>query len=332
MVNTRKKEYTKNITKQNHQAPKNRHLTKTGDQEKDMNEIYQNIQSIPSFSAKINDFLRQHNLHSVHKRIVKKNFPRRRVIARFPFELFMADLIEYPNDKYNNSGYCFILVLVDCFTKMLYAAPMKRKSKEWTADAFQSIFKKMDRFPLNLVTDGGLEFFNSNVQDVFQNYGINHYRTPTITKWKASVVERAIRTIKSRLKKYFKHIGKRKWIDIISNVVGNINSTPHSAHGLPPRDVNDENREEVYKKLYPKTKLSVVCRLQKGDRVRKLKEKNIFDKGYKQNWSDEIYIIRDVRQSNQVCWYKLQTLTKKKLSGIWYYYQLNLVSRDDPQS
>ena len=164
-----------------------------------MNEIYQNIQSIPSFSAKINDFLRKNNLHSVHKRIVKKIFPRRRVIARFPFELFMADLIEYPNDKYNNSGYCFILVLVDCFTKMLYAAPMKRKSKEWTADAFQSIFKKMDRFPLNLVTDGGLEFFNSNVQEVFQNYGINHYRTPTITKWKASVVERAIRTIKSRL-------------------------------------------------------------------------------------------------------------------------------------
>ena len=297
-----------------------------------MNEIYQNIQSIPSFSAKINDFLRQNNLHSVHKRIVKKTFPRRRVIARFPFELFMADLIEYPNDKYNNSGYSFILVLVDCFTKMLYAAPMKRKSKEWTADAFQSIFKKMDRFPLNLVTDGGLEFFNSNVRDVFQNYGINHYRTPTITKWKASVVERAIRTIKSRLEKYFKHVGKRKWIDVVSKIVENINRTPHSTHGLPPRDVNDENREEVYKKLYPKTKLSVVCRLQKGDRVRKLKEKNIFDKGYKQNWSDEIYIIRDVRQSNQVCWYKLQTLTNKKISGIWYYYQLNLVSKDDHQS
>ena len=81
---------------------------------------------------------------------------------------------------------------------MLYAAPMKRKNKESCADAFESIFKHMDRFPINIVTDSGLEFFNSSVQDVFHNYGINHYRTPTSTKWKASVVERAIRTIKSR--------------------------------------------------------------------------------------------------------------------------------------
>ena len=243
----------------------------------------------------------------------------------------MADLIEYPNDKYNNNGYCFILILIDCFTKMLYAAPMKRKSKEWCADAFESIFKKMDRFPINLVTDGGLEFFNSNVRDVFKNYGINHYRTPTTTKWKASVVERAIRTIKSRLEKYFKHIGKRKWIDAIQQTIININMTPHSAHGLPPHEVNDENRSEVYKKLYPKTKLSVVCRLQKGDRVRKLKEKALFDKGYRQNWSDEIYIIDAVRQSNQVCWYKLHTLANKPIPGIWYYYQLNLVAKNDPE-
>ena len=60
--------------------------------------------------------------------------------------------------------------------------------------------------------------------------------------------------------KYFKHVGKQKWIDVVSKIVENINRTPHSTHGLPPRDVNDENREEVYKKLYPKTKLSVVCR------------------------------------------------------------------------
>ena len=294
-----------------------------------MSEIYQSILSIPSFSAKIDQFLRQHKLHSVHKRITKKKFPRRRVIARFPFELFMADLIEYPRDKYKNNGYCFILVLIDCFTKMLYAAPMKKKNKEWCADAFESIFKNMDRFPINMVTDGGLEFFNSNVQDIFQNYGINHYRTPTSTRWKASVVERAIRTIKSRLEKYFEYKRTRKWINVIDQVIQNINQTPHSAHGLPPQDVNEENRKSVYKKMYPDRKLSVLCRLKIGDRVRKLREKTIFEKGYKQNWSDEIYIIRDVRQSNQVCWYKLETLTGQAVPGIWYYYQLNLVSTND---
>ena len=156
MVNTRRKEYQsdRNISKVSHQPVKNHRPKMTDKLAQNMSEIYQNVQSIPSFSAKIDDFLRKHKLHSVHRRIVKKKFPRRRVIARFPFELFMADLIEYPRDRYNNNGYCFILVLIDCFTKMLYAAPMKRKNKEWCADAFESIFKQMDNFPINLVYPG----------------------------------------------------------------------------------------------------------------------------------------------------------------------------------
>ena len=330
---TRRKKYQakQNIPKPKLLAVKNLPPTKK-DNLTEMNEIYQSVQSIPSFSAKIKEFLRTNNLHSVHKRIVKKKFPRRKVITRFPFELFMADLIEYPSDKYVNNGYCYILILIDCFTKMLYAAPMKKKSKEWSADAFESIFRKMDRFPINMVTDGGLEFFNSSVQKVFQNYGINHYRTPTSTSWKASVVERAIRTIKSRLEKYFKHSDERKWKDVIQQIIQNINRTPHSTHGYPPLDVNDENRNEVYKRMFPDKGLSVVCRLEIGDKVRKIKEKQLFEKGYKQNWTDEIYKIKSVRQSNQVCWYKLETLAGKPVSGIWYYYQLNLVTKNDSKS
>jgi len=78
--------------------------------------------------------------------------------------------------------------------------------------------------------------------------------------------------------------------------------------------------------LYPTENLSVVCRLKVGDRVRKILEKNIFQKGYEQSWSNEIYKIKSVRQSNQVCYYTISDLEGEKLSGIWYYYQLNLVS------
>ena len=141
--------------------------------------LYEDVKSVPSYSAKITEFLRSHDLHSKYRRIVKKKFPRRRVIARFPFEVFMADLIEYQPDRFVNRGYKFILLMIDCFTKMIYVAPMKRKTKEWAADAFESIFKNFDRFPVNLVTDGGKEFFNSNVQKVFEVYGINHYKSKT---------------------------------------------------------------------------------------------------------------------------------------------------------
>ena len=121
-----------------------------------LNKLYTDINSVPSYSAKINDFLRQNNVHSVHKRIVKKKFPRRKIIARFPYDIWMGDLIEYPKFKYNNRQYVYILVLIDCFTKKVYAAPMRSKNMEWAVKAFESIFHQLDEFPTHIVTDGGL--------------------------------------------------------------------------------------------------------------------------------------------------------------------------------
>ena len=109
---------------------------------------------------------------------------------------------------------------------------------------------------------------------VLINYGINHYTTPTRTKWKASYAERVIRTLKSRIQKYFIRNKTNKWIDIIQNVVDDYNRTPHSAHGLPPQDVGSENREIVYKKLYPNLTIRAVCKLGVGDKVRKILHKS----------------------------------------------------------
>ena len=121
-----------------------------------LNKLYTDINSVPSYSAKINDFLRQNIVHSVHKRILKKKFPRRKIIARFPFDIWMGDLIEYPKLKYNNRQYVYILILIDCFTKKVYAAPMRSKNMEWAVKAFESIFHQLDEFPTHIVTDGGL--------------------------------------------------------------------------------------------------------------------------------------------------------------------------------
>ena len=122
----------------------------------ELDRLYTDIRSVPSYSAKINEFLRKNPVHSVHRRIVKKTFPRRRIIARFPCDIWMGDLIEYPQYKFNNRQYVYILVLIDCFTKKVYAAPMKEKTKQWSVKAFESIFIHLDEFPTHIVTDGGL--------------------------------------------------------------------------------------------------------------------------------------------------------------------------------
>ena len=155
------------------------------------------------------------------------------------------------------------------------------------------------------------------MRKIFINYGINHYTTPTRTRWKASFAERVIRTLKSRLQKYFVTNKTKKWVNIIQNVVDDYNRTPHSAHGFPPQDVASDNRDIVYKKLYPDLKLKTVCKLKVGDKVRKIIEKDIFDKGYVSNWSEEIYIIVKSKQLDGVCWYYLEDLSGNKIKGLY---------------
>ena len=334
MVSTRRHRYNLKDQDVPKDVPKKNEKTqeKISEQEDELTSklktLYEDIRSTPSYSAKIEAFLRSNELHSKFKQIVKKKFPRRRIVTRFPFELFQADLIEYPKYKYNNKHFVYCLVIIDCFTKFVWIKPMKTKTGEETARSFDSIFKEFDEHPINLMTDSGLEFFNSKVSQVLSSYNITHYKPRTKTLWKASMAERVIQTIKRKVEKYF-HLNKTKsWINVIDQIVENYNNTPHRSHGFKPIDVVEENRDDVFKRLYPNRNISVICKLNIGDRVRKIREKTLFEKGYTQNWSDEIYEIADVRQSGGVCWYILKTLAGEELSGIWYYYQLNLVARN----
>ena len=98
---------------------------------------------------------------------------------------------------------------------------------------------------------------------------------------------------------------------------------------MAPSKVTDANADQVFKELFPDIELESKPRLSVGDTVRILKEKTIFEKGYKQTWSDELYKIRDVKQAAGRIWYELDDLEGVKVSGIKYYWELNLV--DDSQ-
>jgi len=295
----------------------------------DLQEIYTNVKSIPNYTAKIAKFLRENENHSVHRRIVKKTFPRRRIVTESPFQIFQADLIEYSNRDYAyaNGGNRFILVVIDCFSKMVYAQPVKRKNAEYMSASFKSILQNLNFHPNSIITDRGLEFYNSQVQKVFDHYGINHYHTKTKTKWKAAMAERVIRTLKMRLEKYFYQHKTKRWLDFLPQLVKNYNSTPHRTIGMAPDQVTFQNSTAIYKRVFGDQHLKVTPRLSKGDRVRILLEKSLFTKGYKQNWSEKIYKIKKVFQ-REVVWYKLEDLDRKPLEGIWYYWQLNLVSKN----
>ena len=165
------------------------------------------------------------------------------------------------------------------------------------------------------------------MREVLDEYAIHHYSIKT--KMKASVIERFNRTLRGKLEKYFVKNNTKNWVDVLQQFVSNYNNTPHRAIGMPPSKVNDSNAANIFTKLFPDIQLEAKPRLKTGDIVRILKEKTLFEKGYKQSWSDECYTIDQVKQSAGRVWYTITDLESNAIPGIKYYWELNLVAKHD---
>ena len=102
-------------------------------------------------------------------------------------------------------------------------------------------------------------------------------------------------------------ISKNLYIDKLNDIVDEYNNTYHNTIKMKPIDVKDNtfiNTDKEINNKDPKFKV--------GDRVRISKYKNIFAKGYTPDWSEEVFVIKKVK--NIVLWtYVINEQVKKLL-------------------
>ena len=113
-----------------------------------------------------------------------------------------------------------------------------------------------------------------------------------IMKENLFVAERFIRTLKSKIYKYMNSISKNVYINKLDDTVNENNNTYHTTIKMKPIDVKNStyiNTDKETNNKDPKFKV--------GDRVRISKYKNIFAKGYMPNWSEEVFVIKKVKNT-----------------------------------
>ena len=275
-----------------------------------------------AYTNKLLKYLRRNKTHSLFKR-KRRKFPRRKIITRYPGNIVQSDLIDMQKFSGRNSGYNYILVVIDCFSKKLWTRPLKTKRGQETADALRSILESM-RYPVQtMIFDEGLEYVNKYVSNLLNEFNIHSYHIKS--RLKASTAERVNRTIKQALWKIFYEAKKTRWVDVIDSIVDNYNKTYHTTIKMSPDEVTWENRKQVFEHSFPKIKDRITCRLKKGDKVRVQLNKDIFEKGFTQNWSNDIFTIEASFQKNGVCWYRIKDERGNIYPKYKYFYELNKV-------
>ena len=139
---------------------------------------------------------------------------------------------------------------------------------------------------------------------------------------KSVIAERFIRALKNKIHKYTTSVSKNVYIDKLDDIVRKYNNSYHTSIKMKPVDVKNNTCFDFKKNNDKDPKFKV------GDRVRIFKCKNIFAKRYMPNWSEEIFIIKKIK--NTVPWtYVINDLNDKEIIGTVYENELQGTKQDE---
>ena len=276
----------------------------------------------------IRDWLLKQDTYTLHKP-ARRNFKRNRTIVSGIDELWMMDLADMQSLKQYNDGYRYLLVCIHVFSKYTWIVPIKSKTGLSLVEAFKVILSS-GRKPGKIMADQGTEFFNKHFLALLKNEGIQLFNTFNETK--ASVVERVIRTFKTRMWRYFTARKTLRYVDMLSDLVYSYNHNRHSSIKTKPALVTIENENKIWHTLYDVSTNNVKRKkpkLKTGDQVRISKIKRKFEKGYLPNFSKEIFTVSQTITRNPPV-YKLKGYDGEELKGTFYDKELQkFIKHDD---
>ena len=254
----------------------------------------------------------------LHKPIIRK-FKKIKVYSAFKDNIWGTDLADMHLISKFNKGFRFFLCVIDIFSKYAWVVPLKDKKGVSIVNAFQSILKKSNRKPNKRLVDKGGEFYNNSFKKWMQDNDIAMYST--YNEGKSVVSERFIRTIKNKIYKYMTSISKNVYIDKLDDIVNEYNNVYHRTVKTRPIDVRDNTY--IGKKVNdndPEFKV--------GDHVRISKHKNIFTRGYTPNWSEESFVIKEIKST--VTWsYVINDLNGEEINEIFYEKELQKIDQQE---
>ena len=267
----------------------------------------------PSVTIKEIQKWAENNLsYSLHKPS-RRTFKQNKVYAPKIDSLWEADLAFVQDVAKENDGVNYLLVVIDVLSKYVWVRAIKNKTARSLTEAFDSILSE-GRKPEKLRMDKGTEFVNESFQQYLKKKGIQFYTANNEPK--ASVVERVNRTLKSKLYRYFTAVNSLRYIDVLQDLVDSYNKTYQRSVRRAPANVSLLNVGTVRRKLYRGITSTVTKKFKfhVGDHVRLSLHKRLFKKGYKMNWTEEIFQITKCLSRTPVV-YTVQDLLQRPIEG-----------------
>ena len=274
----------------------------------------------------VTEWLNRQRVYTLHKpvRHAVKRSATTGVALNSHIQIDIADLRRL---KYHNSWYSNIIVSICVVSRQARCEALKSKRPQEVLPALQRMFGSYENTVWVVAADKGTEFL-ADVKKWLESVGVSVVQIEK-SPHHASMAERFIRTLKLMLYRYMTYTGKKRWVDILPDVVAAYNSRVHRSIGCTPNSVTRENEREFIERMYGAQKSASKFKFRVGQRVRIKHPKTIMDKGYTQSFADKIYVIVEQIKGRTTAGYRIQTEEGRPIRGVWYTEELVNAGEED---
>ena len=165
------------------------------------------------------------------------------LVTSGPMEHLQMDLVDFQSFRASNGGKTFMLVVVDCFSKFLWAFPLKNKEAATIRKKLSKLFYS-EGFPKVLQSDNGKEFVANESREWYKSVNIV-FRTGRAYKPSTQgQVERTNRTLKQAIYHDFLASGRYSWAADLPARVFTYNYLTQTTAGRSPYEVHRGRKAE----------------------------------------------------------------------------------------
>lgn len=290
--------------------------------------------------ADVKAFLKASRTYTLHTQS-RKRFPRRKILAAKPRAILTCDTATMVSLAKENDGIKYLLVCIDVFSRYLQVVPLKSKNAQASLEGLKQVLESpFSKGYSRLMTDLGGEFYNQPVKLYLKRMGVKLYSVSS-REIKASIAERIIRTLKTKIFKYITLNNTLRYIDVLQDIVRAYNETPHKSLGLSqtPNDVHSFTKPSQFIRQFrlmyindKQRRKTVSPLLNIGDKVRLqslARTQSVFNKAYYPQNTEEIFSIKDIDTSQPIPLYKLEDLGGEPITGSFYREELTPVTQPE---
>lgn len=300
----------------------------------------------------VQETLKNIEINQLLIRPIEENKIVKPLIASKVMEHLQLDLVDVSSISKNNDGICFLLNIIDIFSKFAWSFPLKNKSSKSIASAVQQFICLEGT--ANIIQTDAAEFVNQDFITLCQRFKIEHR---TSLPYKSSTnggIEKFNQTLKNYIFRYLTDHQSKRYVDNLSFFMYSYNTTQHSTTKKSPFEIHRKKYESfkilddlVHKNITDNAKKMIENSLKnqqameeelnENDDVRvglmflkegRRKQKQVGKKN-KQHWSSEIYQVEEIIENDGLLQYKINIPLKEEQNRWFYRHQLLKINKNN---